>query len=116
MSDAFSTSSAAGPEGIAHETHQLLLTAIHEKRLIRFVFGGKERVAEPHDYGIHNASVRLLTYQIAGASGGALPGWRWFEVARMSEIALLEKTFAGGRPGSGKHHRWDTLFARVGQP
>jgi hypothetical protein len=116
MSDLFPMRDAAGSEAINQETHQQILAAIAAKQLIRFLYGGKERIAEPHDYGIHKATARLFTYQIAGASGGKLPGWRWFDVAGMSEITLLEKRFAGGRPGSGNHHHWDSLFARVDHP
>jgi hypothetical protein len=101
------------PAGVDAANHQLLLTAIHERRLLRFSLDGKDRVAEPHDYGIKAGVVRLLTYQISGASSGPLPGWRWIDVSRISDVEPLNKTFAGGRASSGKHHTWDILFARV---
>jgi hypothetical protein len=101
------------PDGVAAETHHLLLAAIREKRLVRFTLDGKTRVAEPHDYGVRGEAVRLLAYQISGASHGPLPGWRWIDVTRMAGLESLEKRFAGGRPTSGKHHQWDVLFARV---
>jgi hypothetical protein len=103
------------PSGIDPGTHQLLLTAIREKRVIRFSLDGKTRVAEPHDYGIHSGVVRLLVFQLSGPSSGPLPGWRWIDVGRISEPALLDQTFAGGRRVSGKHHTWDVLFVRVSQ-
>ena len=31
---------------------KLILTAIHERRLLRFSYHGKDRIVEPHDYGI----------------------------------------------------------------
>jgi len=35
----------------------------------------------------------------------------------ISGIHLLNETFPGGRPTpSGKHHKWDQLFMRVGPP
>ena len=70
---------------------------------------------EPHDYGIQNGSLKLLAFQIGGNSSGKLPNWRWMEVASISEIRPLERTFPGGRaiPLLGKHHQWDQLFARV---
>jgi hypothetical protein len=92
----------------------LLRTAIEHRRLIRLRYRGKERVVEPHDYGIHNASVKLLGYQVGGSSSGRLPNWRWMETALISDLRLLEQTFPGGRATpSGKHHKWDTLFIRV---
>jgi hypothetical protein len=102
------------PGGVDAGTHHSLLAAIRAKRLLRFALDGKMRVAEPHDYGIRNGAVRVLVYQLSGASSGPLPGWRSIGVSRMSAVELLETTFAGGRSGSGKHQRWDVLFARVG--
>ena len=101
------------PDGVDSATHQLLLTAIREKRLVRFSVSGKARTAEPHDYGIHKGLVRLLAFQLSGASNGPLPGWRWIDVDRISEPEMLNRTFAGGRRVSGKHHAWDVVFARV---
>ena len=98
---------------VAAETDALLRRAIAERRLVRFVFHGAERVAEPHDYGVRNATVQLLVYQIGGKSrSGKLPNWRWIVVGEMSGLEVLEKTFAGGRP-TATHSRWDQLFARV---
>ena len=37
-----------------------LVTAIAERRLISFVYDGRARVAEPHDYGVRNGAVQLL--------------------------------------------------------
>ena len=93
----------------------LLRSAIEQKRLIRLVYRGKPRIVEPHDYGVHNGSVKLLGYQVGGSSGSPLPNWRWMEVNSMADIHLLDRTFPGGRlTPSGKHHRWDQLFMRVG--
>jgi hypothetical protein len=63
---------------------------------------------EPHDYGIHNGTAKLLAWQVSGPAN-----WRWFQVDRIEEVELLDKTFAGGRAVSGDHHKWDQLFARV---
>jgi hypothetical protein len=102
------------PEGIPPETHQRILAAIHQKQLLSFSLDGKARIAEPHDYGIQNGKVRLLVFQIGGASSGPLPGWRWIEIPRMSETELLTQTFVGNRIApSGNHQKWDILFARV---
>ena len=92
----------------------LLWTAIEQKRLIRLRYKDRERIVEPHDYGVHDGLVKLLGYQVAGSSKHKLPDWRWMEEALISDIRLLNRTFAGGRPTkSGKHHRWEKLFIRV---
>jgi len=90
--------------GASGDTDKLLRAAIEQKRLIQLVYKGKPRVVEPHDYGIHNGSLKLLSYQVGGASSGRLPNWRWMEVNSISDVRLLNRTFPGGRPGpAGKH-------------
>jgi hypothetical protein len=93
-----------------------IYTAIEQRVVIRFLFKGKERVVEPHDYGVHNGIVKLLGFQIAGASSQPLPNWRWFEAGEMSAIEATSQTFPGGRgTKTGKHHKWDKIFIRVKQ-
>jgi hypothetical protein len=78
------------------------------------MYRNKDRIVEPHDYGVHNGVVKLLGYQVGGSSSGRLPNWRWMETDLISDIHLLNRTFPGGRPTpSGKHHQWDQLFIRV---
>ena len=103
------------PANVDPATHQLILTAIHERRLLRFIYLDKIRIVEPHDYGNQKGSVYLFAYQIAGESGSSpLPDWRKFAVLRMSSLELLDETFPGGRSvPSQKHQEWDVLFARV---
>jgi hypothetical protein len=99
------------------KVHEVIFKAIDEIRLLRFVFGGKERIVEPHDYGIHKGLVRLFSYQIGGQSTtGPLPAWRLMEVAKMSEVEILDQTFPGSRGDASQQHRqWDRVFARVGK-
>ncbi|MBV9302990.1 MAG: hypothetical protein JOY62_16180 [Acidobacteriaceae bacterium] len=95
----------------------LLRTAIRQKRLIRYIYTGKLRIVEPHDYGIHNGVVKLFGYQVRGSSSKPLPNWRWAQVSSISDLFLLDEQFPGRRPSqSGKHHQWDQIFARVGPP
>jgi hypothetical protein len=93
---------------------QLLRTAIENKRVVTLRYGNRERIVEPHDYGIQKGVPRLLAYQIGGSSSGRLPNWRWMDVDAISDLQLLDRTFAGGRSSpSGKHHQWDELYIRV---
>jgi len=93
----------------------LLRVAITQRHKIRFWYNGKERIAEPHDYGIHGGKARLLAYQTGGqSSSGQLPNWRCLDVSRIEELEILNETFAGNRPApSGEHQKWDQLFLRV---
>jgi hypothetical protein len=96
-------------------THNLILTAIHERRLLRFSYHDKDRIVEPHDYGIQKGVVNLFAYQTAGESSSSrLPDWRKFAVQKMFSVEVLDQTFSGGRlVPSQKHQEWDVLFARV---
>jgi predicted DNA-binding transcriptional regulator YafY len=98
------------------ELHRLVYDAIRNKRLIRFQYKGKERIVEPHDYGIQNSIARLLSWQVAGQSSSRLPGWRWFDLAGMHVAEMLERSFPGNREGTGQHHKWDQVFIRVAPP
>jgi hypothetical protein len=94
---------------------QVLRSAIANKWLFRFRYKGNERIVEPHDYGIQNGIVRLLCWQVGGRSGSRIPGWRLVDVAEMQAFEMLDKHFGGNREvPSGKHHRWDEVFIRVG--
>jgi hypothetical protein len=92
----------------------LILTAIEQTRMIRLVYHGKERILEPHDHGVLKGSVQLLGYQVRGASSRPLPNWILLKTAEISDLQLLDQTFAGGRPtATGSHIKWDKLFMRV---
>ena len=96
------------------ELDQLLYTAIQTKHLVRFKYKGKERVAEPHDYGVQKGIVRLFCYQVGGQSRSRLPGWRWVDVSGVRDSEMLTRRFAGSRrDSSSKHHEWDEIFIRV---
>jgi hypothetical protein len=59
----------------------------------------KERIVEPHDYGIHNGIVKLFTYQVGGAGSRKLPNWRWIETDLASDVHLLKPDLSGRSPG-----------------
>jgi len=87
---------------------------IEQTELLRLRYRKKDRIVEPHDYGVHNDVIKLLAWQTAGSSSGPLPNWRWMETDQISDAEMLDQTFPGGRPTpSGKHHTWDKLFIRV---
>src|ERR1700716_327411 len=88
----------SAPATVDPAVHDLILTAIHERRLLRFKYHGKPRIVEPQDYGIQKGVVHLFTFQIGGESSSSrLPDWRKFAVQSMSDVELLNQNF----PGSG---------------
>lgn len=95
----------------------MLQSAIVNKQLLRFRYKGNERIVEPHDYGIQNGIIRLLSWQVGGRSGSRIPGWRLVEVDGMQDCEILDQHFGGNRDvPSGKHHGWDEVFIRVSPP
>lgn len=94
---------------------RLLRTAIDERRLVAFVLDEQPRVIEPHDYGLIAGEPRLFCYQVGGGSRSGRPlGWRWAPLHKISQLRVLHRHFRGARPvPSGRHVKWDTLFASV---
>jgi hypothetical protein len=80
--------------------NEAICRAIRERRLIAFVYGGGERLVEPHCHGRSAAGEEmLLAYQTAGhSSSGQAEGWKMFAVARMGPIGAEGKRFDGPRP------------------
>jgi hypothetical protein len=101
--------------GPVSEVDRLLRRAIGEKRLLAFSLGGCERIAEPHDYGRIGGVAKLFFYQVGGTSRSGQPlGWRWAELSKMSELRVLDEHFPGSRAiPTGRHHRWEVLYASV---
>lgn len=97
------------------EIDRLLRFAISERRMVTFTYQGLPRRAEPHDYGIIEGVPKLFFYQVGGRSRSGRPiGWRWAVISEISDVAILQSTFGGTRPApSGRHVKWDVLFATV---
>ena len=100
---------------MSEEIDQLVRQAIAEKRLVTFSLDGCDRLAEPHDFGLIDGTRRLFFYQVGGASRSGRPlGWRWAVLEKISDLRILDDHFPGSRPvPSGRHQRWDVLFASV---
>jgi len=105
------------PQLVDQELDELIRSAIMQRNLLRFTYKSNERIAEPHDYGIQNGIVRVFCSQVAGRSTSPLPGWCLVDVHEMQDYEILEQHFGGNREApSGRHHRWDEVFIRVGPP
>ncbi|MBU7023834.1 MAG: hypothetical protein HXS40_06670 [Theionarchaea archaeon] len=79
--------------------NSVLCSAIHQKLLLTFVYGGP-RTAEPYCYGVSAAGRELLrAYQVEGYSESDNPqGWKLFHVAKMMNLHVSDISFAGTRP------------------
>ena len=99
---------------VSKEVDRALREAIAGRRLVHFSYQGRDRKAEPHDYGINKGKTRLFCYQVGGESrSGKLPDWRLLEVPDVSGIELTDESFPGPRSVSGAHIEWEELFASV---
>jgi len=77
-----------------------IVTAIRERRLLRFTYHGHIRLVHPHTYGTtQKGRMALRAYQVGGTTGsGHTPDWRIFRFADMRDATLLTDTFAGAAP------------------
>lgn len=82
-------------------SHEVLVRAIREKQVLRFVYNGHARVVEPHAYGVAATGETVLhAFQVEGESASRPPpGWRTFNVALIEALAATEGRFADSRPG-----------------
>lgn len=87
--------------------------AIASKNIIKFTYQGRQRIAEPHIYGVHSGRKQLLVYQIGGDSTtGDLPNWRRFNVDEISSIHITPQSVKAQQPlTSGKNSVFDEILA-----
>ncbi|WP_454677225.1 hypothetical protein [Achromobacter marplatensis] len=95
---------------------KLIKKSIEDKAIVRFVYGGHQRVVEPHVLGISRGVMQILGYQIEGSSSsGTLPEWRRFDLPGIVGMEVTGQTFSGRRPfPSGRHSSWDRQILIVG--
>jgi hypothetical protein len=95
----------------------LIRQAIHDKRVIEFMYNGFRRIAEPHIYGRKDGVLQILAYQIGGQSSkGGLPEWRRFDFPMMLNLQLTADSFLGAREYQARHSAWDQKFMIVTPP
>lgn len=94
---------------------QEIKQAILNKVLIQFSYSGHPRLIEPHVLGISGGVLQVLGYQVGGtSSSGGIPGWRRFDLPKISGLHVTTDTFSGKRPfPSGKHSVWDRQIVVV---
>jgi hypothetical protein len=95
---------------------QQLRFAITSRHLMQVRYDGRDRIVEPHDYGVFKKTERVLVYQLRAPArpGKAATGWRLLDAAKIEAVKVLEDTFPGSRgPAHDRHLDWDVVYARV---
>src|SRR6185437_7755985 len=97
----------------------VLCDAIRERRLVRFVYAGYERIVEPYTYGTTREGRELLMGWLARgwSSSVTAPGWRTFHVDEMHDVAATAESFAGWRAGyRGGGRRFANVYCQAAMP
>ncbi len=85
----------------------VILTAISERRVLTFWYGGEPRRVEPHCYGRdtrgHDA---LRAWELSGSE----PGWKLFHVTKMTGLQATAERFQWPRPG---YKRGDPIMRQI---
>jgi predicted DNA-binding transcriptional regulator YafY len=85
----------------------VLARAIRERRVVAFLYNGRERTVEPQCLGTGTRGTLLLRgHQLEGGDAGE----PLFDVAKMRGLELLERTFE--RPGPN-YQRDDSAMAAI---
>jgi hypothetical protein len=78
----------------------LICEAIEKMRIIQFRYDGRVRIVEPFCCGRSTADHSVLRgYQIGGSSSSKSVSWKLFELAKISQLAILDVVFDGKRRG-----------------
>ncbi len=91
--------------------HAILVASIRDRRRLRFVYHGKERLVEPQCYGIGTKGTELLRgHQLRGGTQRE----PLFDVSKIENLVQLEDIFAA----PGPHYTRDdsamaTVFAQL---
>src|SRR5439155_12578031 len=105
------------PQLVDQELDELIRSAIMQKHLLQFSIKAKSELQNPTTTVSKTESSPYPVFQVAGRSTSPLPGWCLVDVHEMQDYEILEQHFAGNREApSGRHHRWDEVFIRVGPP
>ena len=85
-----------------------LIDAIRERRVVEIDYRGGARVIHPHAvYRSASGALCLDALQISGESrSGGLPGWRVFKLMQVTDLHVLDATFAREpdyEPGAEKY-------------
>lgn len=94
------------------EAESKILSAIRDKRVLKFKYNNSPRVVEPQTYGRSKKGNRVLRgYQVAGlSSSGKARGLRLYELSKISNLEETNTPFPEARP---EHNPNDSAMSEV---
>ena len=96
--------------------NKIIIEAINNKRLLGFVYNGKNRVVEPYMLGVSTkGNDTLSAYQIDGGSNSSKDlSWRQFVINDIERLNLLDETFELIREGYNPNTiKYSPIYAAV---
>jgi hypothetical protein len=93
-----------------------IVTAIRDRRLLRFRYDGRLRVVEPHVYGVTTRGRPALSaYQLGGGSvSGESHGWKMFLVQEMDDVRIVpDRSFRPREDYNPDDPSFSGIYARV---
>ena len=81
-------------------TTTAIAEAISRRRLLAFAYHGRDRIVEPHTFGLDRWGRMLLSaYQVECENAAHAPqGWRFFFVEQLTNVRVDARHFVGPRP------------------
>jgi hypothetical protein len=92
----------------------IITLAINERRTVKFIYQGRDRIVDPHVFGVNSRNEEvILGWQTAGSSSktGDLPNWRMFITRKIYGFQITNDNFIPQKP----YHKPDinTVYATV---
>lgn len=88
--------------------NQIILSAVRDRRRIRFWYDNEFRTVEPHCYGRNaDGSEFLVAYQLGTNA------WRWFHVPWMTRVSAMSQSFEPRSDYAHDEHDLADVFAHV---
>jgi predicted DNA-binding transcriptional regulator YafY len=88
--------------------NQIILTAVRDRRRLRFWYDNEFRTVEPHCLGRNvDGALSLVGFQLG------INAWRWFHVPWMTRVSTMSETFTSRTDYARDEHGMEEVIAQV---
>lgn len=85
---------------------QIIIQAIQDKFLLKFIYDGGIRIVETYCYGqTAKGNDVIRAFQVGGYSSTGKLGWKLFDLSKAHSITLLEEKFDNPQSGYARGDR-----------